>query len=101
MARWNPVKTEQITKTAILCVEGELDDISGVGQTKAALDMTSNLPDSMKHYHLQKNVGHYGVFNGGRWRREIAPVVKGFIREHDHERGGKARKVHAIAGWRD
>ncbi|WP_339855679.1 hypothetical protein [uncultured Nisaea sp.] len=55
------------------------------------------MPDSMKHYHLQKNVGHYGVFNGGRWRREIAPVVKGFIREHDHELGGKARKVHAIA----
>ncbi|WP_028466409.1 polyhydroxyalkanoate depolymerase [Nisaea denitrificans] len=97
MARWNPVKPEQITKTAILCVEGELDDISGVGQTQAALDMTPNLPDSMKHYHLQKNVGHYGVFNGGRWRREIAPVVKGFIREHDHELGGKARKVHAIA----
>ena len=97
MARWNPVKTEQITKTAILCVEGEFDDISGVGQTKAALDMTPNLPDSMKHYHLQKNVGHYGVFNGGRWRREIAPILKGFIREHDHELGGKARKIHAIA----
>lgn len=97
MARWNPVKTEQITRTAILCVEGELDDISGVGQTRAALDITPNLPDSMKHYHLQKNVGHFGVFNGGRWRREIAPVVKGFIREHDHELGAKARKLHVIA----
>lgn len=97
MARWHPVKPEAITKTAILCVEGELDDISGVGQTKAALDLTTNLPDTMKHYHLQKKVGHYGIFNGGRWRREISPVVKDFIRTHDHELGGAKPKVHVIA----
>jgi len=97
IARWHPVKPEAITRTAICCVEGELDDISGVGQTKAALDLATNLPDSMKHYHLQKNVGHYGIFNGGRWRREIAPMVKEFIRTHDHELGAKARKLHAIA----
>ncbi|MBO6561514.1 MAG: polyhydroxyalkanoate depolymerase [Nisaea sp.] len=98
IARWHPVKPEAITRTAICCVEGELDDISGVGQTRAALDLASNLPDSMKHYHLQKNVGHYGIFNGGRWRREIAPMVKEFIRTHDHELGAKSRKLHAIAG---
>jgi poly(3-hydroxybutyrate) depolymerase len=83
--RWHPVKTEKITDTAILCIEGELDDISGIGQTKAALDITPNLADEKKMYHLQKGVGHYGVFNGGKWRREIAPKVKEFIRTHDRE----------------
>ena len=80
IARWHPVLPERITKTAILCVEGELDDISGVGQTMAALWITPNLPDAMKRYHLQKGAGHYGVFNGSKWRTEIAPAIKGFIR---------------------
>ena len=83
--RWHPVKTEKTTDTAILCIEGELDDISGIGQTKAAFDITPNLVDEKKMYHLQKGVGHYGVFNGGKWRREIAPKVKAFIRTHDRE----------------
>ena len=87
VARWHPVLPEKITRTAILCIEGELDDISGVGQTKAALEITTNLPDYLKRYHLQKGVGHYGVFNGRKWRTEIAPVIKEFIREHDHESG--------------
>jgi poly(3-hydroxybutyrate) depolymerase len=98
IARWHPVKTEAITRTAILCVEGEHDDISGVGQTKATLDITPNLPDSMKGYHLQKGVGHYGVFNGGRWRREIAPAVKAFIREHDHHIGKRRVRLAAVPG---
>jgi len=83
--RWHPVLTEKITETALMCIEGELDDISGIGQTKAALEVTPNLPESKKEYLLQKGVGHYGVFNGGKWRREIAPRVKQFIRTHDHE----------------
>jgi len=82
-ARWHPVLPEKIDRTAILCVEGELDDISGVGQTKAALDITTGLAKSKKKYHLQKNVGHYGIFNGSKWRNSIAPVVKAFIRKHD------------------
>ena len=84
---WHPVLPEQITRTALLCIEGELDDISGVGQTKAALEITPNLPDEMKQYHLQKGVGHYGVFNGGKWRTQIAPRIKRFIRDHDHRTG--------------
>jgi poly(3-hydroxybutyrate) depolymerase len=83
--RWHPVLTEKITETALMCIEGELDDISGIGQTKAALEITPNLPDSKKEYLLQEGVGHYGVFNGGKWRREIAPRVKQFIRTHDQE----------------
>lgn len=84
VARWHPVRPDKIDRTAILCIEGELDDISGVGQTRAALDITPNLPDHMKRYHLQQGAGHYGVFNGSKWRHSIAPVIERFIREHDH-----------------
>lgn len=94
--RWHPVRPDAITRTAILCVEGELDDISGVGQTRATLDLATSLPDDMKKYHLQMKVGHYGIFNGGRWRREIAPVVKGFIREHDHKLGKRKSRLKAV-----
>ncbi|MGF1610514.1 MAG: polyhydroxyalkanoate depolymerase [Kiloniellales bacterium] len=101
VARWHPVLPDRITRTAILCIEGELDDISGVGQTKAALEITPNLPDGMKEYYLQKDVGHYGVFNGGKWRCQIAPRIKRFIREHDLElaHSGKPRLV-AFAPWK-
>ena len=89
IARWHPVLPEKIKRTAILCIEGELDDISGVGQTKAALKLTKGLSSDKKHYHLQKGVGHYGVFNGGRFRRDIVPVISKFIREHDQEKRGR------------
>ena len=94
--RWHPVRTDAITRSAILCVEGELDDISGVGQTKATLDMVPSLPSSMTKYHLQHGVGHYGIFNGGRWRRDIAPVVKQWIREHDHRSGKRKARLSAV-----
>ena len=70
-----------IRRAAILAVEGENDDISGVGQTKAALDLTPNLAPARKAYHLQAGVGHYGVFNGSRYRAVIAPRIAAFIRE--------------------
>ena len=75
-----PVDLSAIRRCAILAVEGENDDISGVGQTRAALDLTPNLPESRKAYHLQEKVGHYGVFNGSRFRSVIAPRIAGFIR---------------------
>ncbi len=81
VSRGVPVDPAAIRRCAILAVEGENDDISGVGQTKAALDMTPNLPDSRKAYHLQEGVGHYGVFNGSRYRAIIAPRIASFIRE--------------------
>lgn len=71
-----------ITKTAILAVEGELDDISGLGQTRAALDIATGLAGAKKHYHMQKNVGHYGIFNGRKWREHIRPVITDWIRKH-------------------
>ena len=76
-----PVDLTAIRRCAILAVEGENDDISGVGQTRAALDLTPNLPEARKAYHLQTGVGHYGVFNGSRFRSVIAPRIGAFVRE--------------------
>ena len=82
--KWNDmvVKPEAIKKTAVLTIEGELDDISAPGQTRPALDLCSGLPDTMKKAHLQIGVGHYGIFNGRKWRESVLPVVRAFIREH-------------------
>ena len=77
------VDPHDITKTALLTVEGELDDISAHGQTKAAHALTPNLPDSKHAHHMQEAVGHYGIFNGRKWREQIMPRVRHFIREHD------------------
>lgn len=78
--RGQPVNPKAITRTPILCVEGEKDDISGLGQTQAALDLASNLDSAKKHYLMAKGAGHYGIFNGSRWRTIIAPEVRQFIR---------------------
>jgi poly(3-hydroxybutyrate) depolymerase len=94
--RWHPVEPQRITKTALMCIEGELDDICGVGQTSAALELTPNLPSDKKIYHLQRGAGHYGVFNGGKWRRDIAPRIKQFIRTHDAEIGSARPRVTAV-----
>jgi len=59
-----------------------------MGQTRAAHKLTTNLPDNMRMHHLQQGVGHYGVFNGRRWREQISPRIKEFIRRHDHEGKG-------------
>lgn len=79
-SRDRKVEPQAIARTALLCVEGENDDICAVGQTAAALDLCSGLPPSRKAHHLQPQVGHYGVFNGKRWRTEIYPKVRDFIR---------------------
>jgi poly(3-hydroxybutyrate) depolymerase len=71
-----------IKDTALLAIEGERDDISGIGQTKAALDLAAKLPATAKQYHLAKDVGHYGIFNGRKWREKIAPVVEKWIAGH-------------------
>jgi poly(3-hydroxybutyrate) depolymerase len=79
MHRGRRVDPAAIKDIAILAIEGERDDISGVGQTKAALDISTGLPDSLKQYHLAEGVGHYGIFNGSKWRERIAPVVEQWI----------------------
>jgi len=72
-----------IRDTALLAIEGERDDISGIGQTKAALGIATKLPKAKKQYLLAKDVGHYGIFNGRKWREQIAPVVEKFIEAND------------------
>ncbi|MFA6218726.1 MAG: polyhydroxyalkanoate depolymerase [Erythrobacter sp.] len=71
-----------ITQTALLAIEGERDDISGIGQTRAALDLTPRLSAKKKRYYMAEGAGHYGIFNGSRWREKIAPVVEDFIARH-------------------
>jgi len=78
--RGRPLNLQAIRKTFLLTVEGERDDICGMGQTLAAQDLCSMLPAYRKTHHLQSGVGHYGVFNGKRWDAQIYPVVRNMIR---------------------
>ncbi|MDB2414714.1 polyhydroxyalkanoate depolymerase [Rickettsiales bacterium] len=82
MVNGRNVDPTAIKNTALLCIEGERDDISGRGQTKAAINVCSNIPDSKKEYYLQKGVGHYGIFNGRRYREEVVPVIVKFAKKH-------------------
>ncbi len=79
MHRGKRVDPAAIKDTALLAIEGERDDISGIGQTKAALDLATKLAPGKKQYHMAKDVGHYGIFNGRKWRERIAPAVEKFI----------------------
>lgn len=74
-----PVRPSAIRKTFLFTVEGERDDICGLGQTAAALDLCSNLRPLLKRHHVQTGVGHYGVFSGRRWENEIYPLVREVI----------------------
>lgn len=75
-----------IRNTALMTVEGEKDDICGVGQTEAAHDLCTSLAAGDHHHYVQPGVGHYGVFNGKRWRREIQPRIRDMIRATDRKR---------------
>lgn len=75
------VDPSKITDTALMTVEGEKDDITGLGQTEAAHRLV-DLPKNLRKHYVQEGVGHYGVFNGSRWRGKIAPKVKAFIAAH-------------------
>ncbi|MFN6935233.1 MAG: polyhydroxyalkanoate depolymerase [Tsuneonella sp.] len=89
--RGQPVDPGAIRDTAVLAIEGERDDISGIGQTKAALDLATGVPKAKKQYLLAEGAGHYGIFNGSRWRDKIAPQVEAFIERH------AAKKLKAVA----
>ena len=80
--RGRPVDPGAITDIALLAIEGERDDISGLGQTKAALSLAANLPVAKKRYLMAEGAGHYGIFNGSKWRSKIAPVVEEWITAH-------------------
>jgi polyhydroxyalkanoate depolymerase len=80
------VRPEAITRTSLLTIEGERDDICSVGQTLAAQDLCTGIRPSRKSHHLQPGVGHYGVFSGRRWNAQVAPVVRNVIHSSDARR---------------
>ena len=82
MHRGRLVDPGAITDMALLAIEGERDDISGLGQTRAALTLAANLPEAKKRYYMAEGAGHYGIFNGSKWRTKIAPVVEEWITAH-------------------
>jgi poly(3-hydroxybutyrate) depolymerase len=90
------VRPQDITTTAHLTVEGELDDISGSGQTEAAHALCHNVPKSRQKHLEVKGAGHYGIFSGRRWRDGVYPEVRDFIRKF-HETGKPARASRAGA----
>jgi poly(3-hydroxybutyrate) depolymerase len=81
--RGRVVRPDAIRDTALLAIEGERDDISGIGQTRAALEIATKLPAAKKTYFMAKDVGHYGIFNGRKWREKIAPAVEKFLAAND------------------
>ena len=74
------VDPSKIKRVALMTVEGENDDISGLGQTEATHTICSSIPDGRRVHYVQKGVGHYGVFNGSRFRSEIVPRISDFMR---------------------
>ena len=77
------VRPQDITGTALLTIEGELDDISGSGQTRAAQDLCSGIPAKNKKHYDVVGAGHYGIFSGRRWREFAYPEIRSFILAHN------------------
>jgi poly(3-hydroxybutyrate) depolymerase len=90
--RGEAVDPKAIKSVALFTIEGENDDISGVGQTEAAHRICSNIPAEKRAHYLQPKVGHYGVFNGSRYRSEIAPRIADFVATH-----GARRAANGVA----
>lgn len=95
MHRDKPVDLKAIRRVALMTVEGENDDISGVGQTQAAHDLCANIPAEKRVHYLQPKVGHYGVFNGSRFRSEIQPRISDFMVSLDMEAAKSRRSESA------
>jgi poly(3-hydroxybutyrate) depolymerase len=95
--RGAPVDPGRIRRVALLTVEGENDDISGLGQTEAAHTLCVNIPAEKKSHWMQPGVGHYGVFNGSRYRAEIAPRIADFVLSNNGEDGHGGTRAAANA----
>ncbi|WP_157014224.1 polyhydroxyalkanoate depolymerase [Mesorhizobium xinjiangense] len=94
--RGEPVDLTAIRNVALMTVEGENDDISGLGQTRAAHDLCVNIPADSRVHYMQPAVGHYGVFNGSRFRAEIVPRIVDFMTSYGRQAGeGKPRLVRS------
>ncbi len=91
------VDLSAVRNVALFTVEGENDDISGVGQTKAAHDLCVNIPQDMRAHYMQPKVGHYGVFNGSRFRAEIVPRIVDFMASHGKGKAKPAAKPRLVS----
>jgi len=96
MCRGRRVNPGAIKTVALMTVEGALDDISGVGQTSAAHDICPDIPDHMRARVVQENVGHYGIFNGRKWRGIIQPQIAAFIKTHGANRSASKPKSQKV-----
>jgi poly(3-hydroxybutyrate) depolymerase len=88
-----PVRPQDIETTALLTIEGELDDISGAGQTRAAHELCTGIPKSRQFHYDAIGAGHYGIFSGRRWREKVYPTVRDFIASHQTDRKAPAKKA--------
>lgn len=95
------VRPQDIKTTALLSVEGELDDISGLGQTEAVHRLCSGVPEERRRHYLAKGAGHYGIFSGRRWRESVYPQIKRFIAEFNQDvapvNGAAPRRARSVA----
>jgi len=96
MHRGEQVDCSAIEATSLMTVEGEKDDICGLGQTEVAHDLCVNIPIDEKYHYVQPGVGHYGVFNGTRWRTEIQPRIREFIRTSQFKRSSGSSASMAL-----
>ena len=90
------VKPQDITSTALLTIEGELDDISGAGQTRAAHHLCTGIPKSRQFHYDAVGAGHYGIFSGRRWREKVYPEVLGFIKRFDQASAAQQSNVATL-----
>jgi poly(3-hydroxybutyrate) depolymerase len=97
VVKGEPVRPQDITGTALLTIEGELDDISGAGQTKAAHDLCEGIPASRAFHYDAVGAGHYGIFSGRRWREKVYPEVKAFIQQFNATQQALADNVTPIS----
>ena len=96
-----PVRPQDIKTTALLTIEGELDDISGAGQTQAAHGLCSGVPAALHFHYDAMGAGHYGIFSGRRWREKVYPRVRDFIAQFHVASGSKAKPSKRLLGTSD
>ncbi len=96
VVRGEPVRPQDITGSALLTIEGELDDITGGGQTRAAHDLCEGIPKPHQFHYDVMGAGHYGIFSGRRWREKVYPEVRKFIARFDAEAQAKATPPQAL-----
>ncbi len=101
VVKGEPVRPQDIETTALLTIEGELDDISGAGQTRAAHDLCTGVPKARQFHYDAVGAGHYGIFSGRRWREKVYPTVRDFIASFHVAGAAGARPSKRLLGTSD